>query len=65
MMSGSSRSADFNAFANENWSRKEDYSEGIQIPYIEQIPGYKMEVFKERFRDVQILKRMLDEFRQI
>lgn len=55
----------FNSYAKENWSRKEDYSEGIQIPYIEQIPGYKMEVFKERFRNVQILKRMLDEFRQI
>lgn len=54
----------FRAYAEENWLRKDNYSEGILIPHMEQIPGYKMEVFKERFRNVQILKRMLNEYRQ-
>ena len=30
------------AYAEENWLRKDNYSEGILIPHMEQIPGYKM-----------------------
>ncbi len=55
----------FIAFAIANWSRKEEYALNIRIPYMEQIEGYNMDVFKEEFRNVQILRRMLEKFRKI
>lgn len=32
---------------------------------MEQITGYNMDAFKEQYRNVQILRRMLEKFRNI
>ena len=53
----------FKAFARVNWEKRERYSENIWIPFIEPIEGYNVEVFKEEYRNVQILRRMLEDFR--
>ena len=53
----------FKAFVRENWSKRDQYLENIWIPYIEQIQGYNMEAFREEYRNVQILRRMLEAFR--
>ena len=55
----------FKAYARLNWSRKDDFSKDIWIPYMEQIPNCNMEVFKEKYRNVQILRRMLEEYRKL
>lgn len=53
----------FNTFIFNNWSRKEEYMTEIWMPYFEKIEGYVMEAFEEEYRNVQVLKRMLEEFR--
>lgn len=53
----------FNTIILHNWNRKEEYATGIWMPYFEEIEGYVMEAFKEEYRNVQILKRMLEEYR--
>lgn len=53
----------YNTFIYNNWHKKEEYSEGIWMPYFEEIDGYNMDVIKEEYRNVQILKKMLLRFR--
>lgn len=53
----------FNTFIYNNWHKKEEYSKGIWMPYFEEIDGYNMDVIKEEYRNVQILKKMLLRFR--
>lgn len=55
---------EFNKYIQQNWHRKENYSDGIWMPYFEEIDGYVMEAFKEEYRDVQILKIMLNIYRR-
>ncbi|GAA6406721.1 hypothetical protein K040078D81_08380 [Blautia hominis] len=50
-------------FYHNNWDRKEEYNDEIWMPYFEEIDGYVMDAFKEEYRNVQILKKMLEEFR--
>lgn len=52
-------------YVHNNWDKKEKYEKGIYIPYMEQLPGYNMDAFQEEYKNVQILKRMLDEFRKV
>ena len=54
---------EFNKYVVEHWDEKDIFSDGIHIPYMPPIEGYKMEVFEKEFRNVQILKRMLVKFR--
>lgn len=54
---------EFKDFVRANWHRKEEYATDIWIPHMEQINGYNMDAFKEQYRNVQILKRMLEKFR--
>lgn len=53
----------FKAFAQANWLGKEQYSTEIWIPHMEQTQDYNMNAFREEYRNVQILKKMLDDFR--
>lgn len=53
----------FKAFARANWSRKEEYATNIWIPHMEQIKDYNIDFFKEEYRNVQILRHMLEDFR--
>ena len=39
------------------------FEDDIFIPYMEQIPGYNMEAFKIQYKNVQILRKMLESFR--
>lgn len=55
----------FNMFIYENWHRKEEFSTEIRMPCFGQKEDYDMDVFKEEYRNVQILKRMLKEFRSL
>lgn len=50
-------------YAKSNWHRKKELEEGILLPYFENIPGYNVEVFKEQYLNVQILRKLLDEYR--
>lgn len=56
---------EFKDFVRANWHRKEEYAIDIWIPHMEQINGYNMDAFKEQYRNVQILRRMLEKFRNI
>ena len=53
----------FKEFAIREWPNHESYVEGIWIPNMGQIAGYNMDLFKEQYRNVQILRNMLEEYR--
>lgn len=53
----------FNDYVREHWPDKGKYDDDIWIPYMEELPGYNMEAFKQQYKDVQILRRMLEAFR--
>ena len=55
----------FIKYAKSNWKNKETFiTEEFILPYFEPLPGYRMEVFEEQFRNVQILRLMLNKFRE-
>ena len=54
----------FRDYVRKNWDRKDEFANDIWIPHMEQISGYDMNAFFEEYRDMQILKRMLEEFRE-
>ena len=53
----------FNEYVKSHWHNKELFADGIYIPYIKQLPEYNIEYFKEQYRNVQILRNMLESFR--
>ena len=53
----------FNDYVKIHWSNQEVFENDIFIPYMEQIPGYNMEAFKNQYKNVQILRKMLESFR--
>ena len=53
----------FNDYGRIHWSNQEVFEDDIFIPYMEQIPGYNMEAFKIQYKNVQILRKMLESFR--
>ena len=53
----------FRIYVRENWYRKDAFANDIWIPHMEQLPGYNMDAFREEYLNVQILRRMLQEFR--
>lgn len=53
----------FNDYVRIHWSNQEVFEDDIFIPYMEQIPGYNMEAFKIQYKNVQILRKMLESFR--
>ena len=54
----------FRIYVRNNWTRKEEFENDIWIPYMEELPGYNMNAFREEYKIMQILKRMLEEFRR-
>lgn len=52
----------FKTFVIANWSNKEEYSTNIHLPYFNDVEGYKMDVIKEQYLNVQILKNMFNHF---
>ena len=54
----------FRIYVRNNWNRKEEFANDIWIPYMEELPGYNMDVFREEYKTMQILRRMLEEFRR-
>ena len=55
----------FKGFVQEAWEKRDQYSADILIPYMEKIDGYNMDAFREEYRNVQILRRMLEDYRSI
>lgn len=53
----------FNGYVVEHWHEKDNFSDGIHIPYMPSVEGYIMDEFEKEYRNVQILKRMLEQFR--
>ncbi len=53
----------FNKYAVREWSNHEAYAKDIWIPHMGQIAGYNMDAFREQYRNVQILRRMLEAYR--
>jgi len=49
----------------KNWGDKERFSKDIWLPHFPEIEGYIMKEFEKQYLNVQILKRMLQEFRQV
>lgn len=47
-----------------SWSKRDQYAENIFIPHMEELSGYNMDAFREQYQNVQILRRMLEEFRR-
>lgn len=54
----------FKIYVRKNWDRKDEFVNDIWIPHMEQLPGYNMDAFREEYLNVQILRRMLEEFRE-
>ena len=54
----------FRIYVQKNWDRKDEFANNIWIPYMEQLPGYNMDAFREEYKNMQILRRMLEEFRR-
>ncbi len=54
----------FRIYVRNNWNRKEEFANDIWLPYMEGVPGYNMDVFCEEYKTMQILRRMLEEFRR-
>lgn len=55
----------FKEYVLNLWHRKEEYSKDIWLPYFPNIEGYIMEEFEKQYMNVQILKRMLVEFKKL
>lgn len=54
----------FKIYVRKNWDRKDEFVNDIWIPHMEQLPGYNMDAFHEEYLNVQILRRMLEEFKE-
>lgn len=54
----------FRIYVRNNWNRKEEFANDIWIPYMEELPGYNMDAFREEYKTMQILRIMLEEFRK-
>lgn len=54
----------FRMYVRNNWNRKVEFENDIWIPYMEKLPGYNMDAFREEYKTMQILRRMLEEFRR-
>ncbi|MDD2371132.1 MAG: ATP-binding protein [Firmicutes bacterium] len=55
----------FKKYVLQKWDNKEQYTKTIILPYFQKIKGYKMEVLEEQYQNVQILREMLIEYRNI
>ena len=56
----------FKKHITNKWTRcKDEFSKNILLPHFPKIKGYKMEEFKKQYYNMQILKRMLIEFRKL
>ena len=55
---------EFRTYVKLHWYRKDELANNIWIPYMEQLPGYDMEAFRKEYLNMQILRRMLEEFRR-
>ena len=53
----------FKEFAAEEWENKANYEDNINLPYFPELKGYLMSEFERQYKDVQILQRMLKQFR--
>lgn len=54
----------FKKYVLKNWENKKRFSENICLPHFPKIGGYRMEELKKQYWNVQVLKRMLDEFKR-
>ena len=54
----------FRTYVEKNWNKKNEFANDIRIPYMDQLPGYNMNVFQEEYSNMQILRRMLEAFRE-
>lgn len=55
----------FKRYVLSVWKEHPMHSQDIWTPYIPEIKGLRTEVFKEQYRDVQILKRIFGEFKAL
>ena len=55
---------EFRIYVKDNWDRKEEFANEIWISYMKELPGYNMNSFREEYKTMQILRRMLEEFRE-
>lgn len=52
----------FNWYLEQYWNSKH-ITYDVKDPYVENIPGYNMDVFKEQIKNAQIMQKMLVDFR--
>lgn len=55
----------FEEYVEKNLYRTEMQMDNIHLPYFPDIDGYIMDEFKKEYRNVQILRTILDEFRKM
>lgn len=53
----------FKEYIIKNWYQKEKYSKDIWMPHFPQIENYNMDIFKEEYFNVQVLKRMFNAYK--
>lgn len=39
----------FRTYVEKNWNKKNEFANDIRIPYMDQLPGYNMNVFQEEY----------------
>jgi hypothetical protein len=56
---------EFKQYAIRNWHKGKEFSKETEIclPFFPSLKGYNMEEFKKEYRNVQILKRLFEEFK--
>lgn len=54
---------EFKNYVLINWGYKKQFEKDIWLPHFPEIKGYIMKEFEKQYRDVQILKKMFDEFK--
>ena len=55
----------FQRYVEKNWDEKEKLVKNVRLPYFPNIEGYIMDELKKEYRNVQILRIMLKEFRNL
>jgi len=55
----------FENYVQNIWHKKDKFTADIWLPHFPEIEGYIMEEFKKQYHNVQVLKRMLAEYRKM
>mgnify|MGYP003303835261 CR=1 FL=1 len=54
---------EFREYVQKNWEQNNYFSKHVNVPYMGNLKGFDMNVFKQQYINMQILRKMLEAFR--